>query len=48
MNDILEQIALCVEKRENKSKISYPPSMKGQLGADELTMQALEEGCCTY
>ena len=34
---------MCGE-RENKSKISLSASMKGQLGADELTMQALEEG----
>lgn len=44
MNDILEQIALCVEDGKINQKSPYPPSMKGQLGADELTMQALEEG----
>ncbi|MCM0717583.1 cobalamin-dependent protein [Parabacteroides sp. W1-Q-101] len=44
MNDILEQIALCVENGKINQKSPYPPSMKGQLGADELTMQALEEG----
>ena len=44
MNDILEQIALCVENGKIKQKSPYPPSMKGQLGADELTLQALEEG----
>lgn len=44
MNDILEQIALCVENGKINQKSPYPPSMKGQLGADELTLQAMEEG----
>ena len=44
MNDILDQIALCVENGKINQKSPYPPSMKGQLGADELTLQALEEG----
>lgn len=44
MNDILEQIALCVENGKINQKSPYLPSMKGQLGADELTLQALEEG----
>ena len=44
MNDILEQIALCVENGKINQKSPYPPSMKGQLWADELTLQALEEG----
>ena len=44
MNDILEQIALCVENGKINQKSPYPPSMKGQLGADELTLQCLEEG----
>ena len=44
MNDILEQIALCVENGKINQKSPYPPSMKGQLVADELTLQALEEG----
>ena len=41
MNDILEQIALCVENGKINQKSPYPPSMKGQLGADELTLKAL-------
>lgn len=44
MNDILEQIALCVENGKINQKSPYPPSMKGQPGADELTLQALQEG----
>lgn len=44
MDDILEQIALCVENGKINQSSPYPPIMKGQLGADELTLQALEEG----
>ena len=44
MSEILEQIALCVENGKINQKSPYPPTMKGQLGADELTLQALEEG----
>lgn len=44
MNDILEQIALCVENGKINQKSPYPPAMKGQPGADELTLQALENG----
>ena len=44
INNFLEQIALCVENGKINQKSPYPPSMKGQLGADELTLQALEEG----
>lgn len=44
MNDILEQIALCVENGKINQASPYPPSMKGQPGAHEFTLQALEEG----
>ena len=44
MDDILEQIALCVENGKINQSSPYPPTMKGQLGADELTLQALGEG----
>ena len=44
MNDILEQIAICVENGKINLASPYPPSMKGQPGADELTRQALNEG----
>lgn len=33
-----------MENGKINQKSPYPPSMKGQLGADELTLQALEEG----
>jgi methanogenic corrinoid protein MtbC1 len=45
MNDILNQIANCIEVGKiNKSSL-YPPNMKDQDGADELTKKALDQGC---
>ena len=45
MNDILNKIALCVEAGKINRLSSYPPNMKDQEGADELTRRALDEGC---
>jgi methanogenic corrinoid protein MtbC1 len=44
MSELLEQIALCVEKGKVNRDAPFPPDMKGQEGADELTKKALEEG----
>ena len=44
MNDILTRIAHCVQTGKIDKVSPYPPDMKGQDGADELTKQALEEG----
>lgn len=44
MADILQQIALCVERGKVNANSPYPPDMKGQDGADELTAQALKQG----
>ncbi len=44
MSSILEQIAKCVEFGKINQTSPYPPDMKGQPGADELTVQALNEG----
>jgi methanogenic corrinoid protein MtbC1 len=44
MNDILTQIALCVEAGKINKASPYPPAMKDQDGADELAKQALEQG----
>lgn len=44
MDDILNRIALCVQTGKIDKVSPYPPDMKGQDGADELTKQALEEG----
>lgn len=44
MSDIIEKIAYCVEFGKIDQKSPYPPNMRGELGADELTKQAIEEG----
>jgi methanogenic corrinoid protein MtbC1 len=41
---LLEQIAICVERGKINAKSPYPPDLKGQEGADELTKRALDEG----
>jgi methanogenic corrinoid protein MtbC1 len=44
MNDILNMIAQCVEYGKINKISPYPPNMKDQDGADELTGRALSEG----
>ena len=44
MSDIIERIAYCVEFGKIDKKSPYPPNMKGEDGADELTRQALDQG----
>jgi corrinoid protein of di/trimethylamine methyltransferase len=44
MENILDKIAQCVEFGKINLASPYPPDMKGQDGADELTRQALEQG----
>lgn len=44
MNEILGKIALCVEFGKINKVSPYPPNMKDQDGADELTRQALDGG----
>lgn len=44
MNDILKKIAYCIEFGKIDKTSPYPPNMKDQDGADELTKKALEEG----
>jgi methanogenic corrinoid protein MtbC1 len=41
---LLEQIAICVERGKINARSPYPPDLKGQDGADELTRQALDTG----
>ncbi len=43
MEEILTQIALCIERGKINLESPYPPDMKGQPGADELTKQAIEQ-----
>ncbi len=44
MEELFEKIAYCVEFGKVNKAAPYPPDMKGQDGADELTKQALDEG----
>ena len=44
MSELLEQIAYCVEFGKINKTSPYPPNMKDQDGADELTKQALDGG----
>lgn len=42
--EIIERIALCIEFGKINQASPYPPEMRGQDGADDLTRQALMEG----
>ena len=44
MSELLEQLAVCIERGKVNEKSPFPPDLKGQVGADELTKQALDEG----
>jgi methanogenic corrinoid protein MtbC1 len=44
MNELFDKIAYCIEFGKVNNAAPYPPDMKGQDGADELTKQALDEG----
>lgn len=44
MSELLTKIAECIEFGKINKVAPYPPNMKGQDGADELTRQALDEG----
>ncbi|MCY1721761.1 corrinoid protein [Prolixibacteraceae bacterium Z1-6] len=44
MSELLAQIAECIEFGKINKAAPFPPQMKGQDGADELTKQAIEEG----
>lgn len=44
MSELLARIAECIEFGKINKVAPYPPNMKGQDGADELTRLALDEG----
>ena len=44
MEEILVKLSECVEFGKINEKSPYPPSMRGQKGASELTAEALEAG----
>ncbi len=44
MSQTLDLLAIAIERGKVNLEARYPPDMKGQDGADELTRKALEEG----
>ena len=44
MSDLLFRLSECVEFGKINKASAFPPNMKGQDGADELTRQLLDEG----
>lgn len=44
MAELLEQLAVCIERGKVNQVSPYPPDLRGQPGADELTKQALDAG----
>jgi methanogenic corrinoid protein MtbC1 len=44
MNELLQQLSDCIEFGKINLSSPYPPQMKGQEGADELTAKALAQG----
>lgn len=44
MSELLAKIAECIEFGKINKAAPFPPQMKGQEGADELTRQAIDEG----
>lgn len=44
MSELLSKIAECIEFGKINKAAPYPPNMKGEDGADELTKRALDEG----
>lgn len=44
MNELLSRLADCIEFGKINMASPYPPQMKGQEGADELTHEALVQG----
>lgn len=44
MNELLKQLETCIEFGKVNKQSPYPPNMRDQDGADELTKNALDEG----
>lgn len=44
MSEIVDKIAVCIERGKINKNAPYPPDMKGQDGSDELARTALEQG----
>ena len=44
MNEVLVKLEECVERGKINLASPFPPALKGQTGADELTREALDSG----
>lgn len=44
MDSLLKTLATCIERGKVNRDATYPPDMKGEDGADELTAKALTDG----
>ncbi len=44
MENFISRISLCIERGKINIETPYPPDLKGELGADELTREALLSG----
>jgi methanogenic corrinoid protein MtbC1 len=44
MDDVVEKIAICIERGKASKESSFPPDMQGQEGVEEITVRALEAG----
>jgi methanogenic corrinoid protein MtbC1 len=44
MSELVEKIAVCIERGKVNQAAPYPPDLKGQEGADELAKNALARG----
>lgn len=44
MNELLEKLAYLIERGKVNQASPFPPDLKGENGADELTKQAIDEG----
>jgi len=44
MENLIEKISLCIQRGKIDISSPYPPDLKGEMGADELTKEALDSG----
>lgn len=44
MSELIEKIGYCIERGKVNQTSPFPNDMKGEIGADELAKQAVEEG----
>ena len=44
MSGTLEKLAIAIERGKVDENSQYPPDLKGEIGADELTKRALDGG----